>query len=61
MPGLISDDMLHAFAVEAPPLEVGPALLARYAGVVDRVTLYQPFVPGERDAFWRELVATVQS
>jgi hypothetical protein len=61
MPGLVSDEVLHAFAVEAAPLEVGPALLERYRGVVDRVTLYQPFVPGERDAFWRELVHAIQS
>jgi probable F420-dependent oxidoreductase len=61
MPGLVSDDVLRAFAVEALPFEVGPALLERYRGVVDRITLYQPFVPGERDAFWRELVASVRS
>jgi probable F420-dependent oxidoreductase len=60
MPSLITDDMLHAFVVEAAPDEVGPALQERYAGLVDRVTLYLPFVPGERDAFWREAVGAMR-
>ncbi len=59
MTGLITDEMLHAFAVEAAPDEVGPALRERYEGLIDRVALYLPFVPGERDDFWRETVASV--
>jgi probable F420-dependent oxidoreductase len=55
MPALITDEMLAAFAVEAPPDEIGPALTERYKGLVDRVALYLPFVPGERDEFWRKV------
>ena len=57
MPALITDDMLHAFVVEAPPEELGPALRERYDGLIDRVALYVPFVPGERDEFWRTVVS----
>ena len=56
MPGLITDEMLAAFAVEAAPEEVGPALKERYEDLIDRVALYIPFVPGERDDFWRTVV-----
>ena len=53
MPALITDEMLAAFAIEAAPDEIGPALKVRYEDLIDRVSLYLPFVPGERDEFWR--------
>src|ERR687898_472066 len=59
MPALISDEMLAAFAVEAAPDELGAVLRERYTGLIDRVTLYFPFVPGERDAFWQTVVESV--
>jgi probable F420-dependent oxidoreductase len=61
MPGLITDEMLRAFAIEASPDEVGSVLRERYEGLIDRVTLYLPFVPGERDDFWRMTVGSVAS
>jgi probable F420-dependent oxidoreductase len=60
MPALISDEMLAAFAVEATPDEIGAALRERYAGLIDRVALYVPFVSGERDSFWRTVVESVE-
>lgn len=56
MPALISDEMLETFAVVADPHELTTRLQARYAGMVDRLALYLPFFPGERDAFWRRLL-----
>jgi probable F420-dependent oxidoreductase len=56
MPDLITDEMLAAFAVEAAPDEIGGALKERYDGLIDRVSLYLPFVSGERDEFWRAVV-----
>jgi probable F420-dependent oxidoreductase len=56
MPALVTDEMLAAFAVEAAPDEIGSALKERYEGLIDRVALYLPFVPGERDEFWRAVV-----
>lgn len=60
MPACITDEMLSAFAVEAAPEEVGDALRERYEGIMDRLALYLPFVPGERDGFWRSVVSSVR-
>jgi probable F420-dependent oxidoreductase len=59
MPELITDEMLRAFAVEAAPGEVGDALKERYEGLIDSVSLYMPFIPGEKDEFWRVVVESV--
>jgi len=56
MPALITDEMVAAFATEATPDEIGPALRERYEGLIDRVALYLPFVPGERDEYWRTMI-----
>jgi len=57
MPALITDEMLAEFAVRASPSDVPSILARRYSGLVDRLSLYIPFVPGERDAFWKEMVS----
>jgi hypothetical protein len=53
MADLISDEILKTFSVVATQEELAQALMDRYAGLVDRITLYLPFMPGERDAFWK--------
>jgi len=58
MGGLISDEILDAFAVVADPAELPGALKARYTGLANRLTLYTPFIPGEREGFWRRLITT---
>lgn len=55
MPSLITDGMLETFAVVCKPEDVGKGLIERYNNWVDRVGLYLPFIPGERDDFWRSL------
>ena len=60
MPAFITDEMIAAFAIEAAPDEIGQALEDRYDGLIDRVALYIPFVPGERDAFWQTVVESVR-
>ncbi|HET7272968.1 MAG TPA: LLM class F420-dependent oxidoreductase [Rubrobacter sp.] len=60
MPALVTDEMLAAFAVEAAPDEIGAALKERYVDLIDRVALYIPFVPGERDEFWRAVVESAR-
>ena len=40
---LIDDEVLDAFAVVAEPDQVGPALLARFGDLVDRVSFYAPY------------------
>lgn len=59
MPALVSDAMLEAFAVEAPPEALGPALRERFGGLLDRINLYMPFVPGQMDDFWRALARDI--
>lgn len=59
MPALITDEMLGEFALITPPTNLPGALHARYQGLVDRIGLYIPFKPGERDEFWKTLVHSV--
>lgn len=59
MSELITDEMLYTFAIEAAPDEVGSAVKERYEGLIDRVALYLPFVPGEKDEFWRKTVKSM--
>lgn len=56
MPGLINDEMLAEFSIIAPAQDIPAALEQRYRGLVDRLGLYIPFKPGERDEFWKALV-----
>ena len=53
---LITEEMLETFAVICKPKELGTALRERYQGLVDRLALYLPFLPGQRDKAWSELV-----
>ena len=59
MAGLINDDMLRECAIIASPADLTSALMERYQGLVDRLGLYIPFVPGERDEFWKHLLQGV--
>jgi probable F420-dependent oxidoreductase len=61
MPALITDEMLTVFTVEAPPHQIGQALRARYTGLLDRITLYLPFVPGQYDDLWRATIGNLAS
>ena len=55
MPDLISDEMLVEFATVADEADLPDALQERYDGLGERITIYTPFVPGERDDFWKNL------
>jgi probable F420-dependent oxidoreductase len=58
MTAMIDDEVLHTFAVVAPPDEVGVAIRDRYDGLVDRVSLYTGF---EFDGdLWDRLLADVR-
>jgi hypothetical protein len=43
MTGLITDEMLDEVAVSGTYETIGRKLRARYAGLLDRVSLYQPY------------------
>jgi len=56
MPALIDDQILATFAVVAKRTELREAVFERYLGLADRLALYLPFVPGERDEFWKGFI-----
>jgi probable F420-dependent oxidoreductase len=49
MADLITDEMLDAYAVTAPYDRLKAAMEARYAGLLDRTALYQPYPPRQDD------------
>jgi len=54
--GLVTDEMLHTFCLVTEAENLPARLQERYAGIADRLTLYTPFVPGEKDDFWKTMV-----
>ena len=54
--GLITDDILRTFCLVTDAESLPAKLKERYAGIADRLTLYTPFTPGEKDDFWKRLV-----
>jgi len=57
MPELISDDILNTFAIVADSGDVAAALHERYQDCADHLMIYVPYTPGERDEFWKMLLA----
>jgi probable F420-dependent oxidoreductase len=56
MPTLIRDEMLDEFALSGTWEELPGLIMTRYAGLLDRVMYYLPFVPGEMDDRWRAVI-----
>ncbi len=57
MPKLITDEMMDAFAITGTWAELGQQAKSRYAGLLDRLNYYLPFVPGEEDDGWQATIA----
>jgi hypothetical protein len=55
MPMLITDEMLSEFCLVTKESKLADILKKRYDGIANRLTLYTPFVPGERDEWWKNL------
>ncbi len=55
MPMLITDEMLSEFCLVTEENKLADELKKRYEEIADRLTLYTPFVPGERNEWWRGL------
>ena len=55
MPMLITDEILNEFCLVTEASKLAPDLKKRYDGIADRLTIYTPFVPGEKDDWWRSL------
>jgi len=60
MPALIDDSILETFAVIAEEKHLAEKLIQRYGGIAQRLALYLPFVPFQRDPFWRALAREIQ-
>ena len=55
MPMLITDKMLSEFCLVTDESNLAEELKKRYDGIANRLTLYTPFVPRERDEWWISL------
>ena len=60
MPMLITDEMLHEFCLVTEEEKLASELKKRYDGIADRLTLYIPFAPGERDEWWKRLAKSFE-
>ena len=56
---LITDEKLNEFAVVTDEGNLADELKKRYTGVADRLMLYTPFVPRERDEWWKRIVTKI--
>ncbi|GAB4465133.1 MAG: LLM class F420-dependent oxidoreductase [Anaerolineales bacterium] len=61
MPMLITDEMLGEFCLLTDESRLAADLKKRYEGLADRLTLYTPFVPGEKDEWWKRLAGDFNS
>src|ERR1051325_11398280 len=57
MPALITDEILDSFSVCGAWDELPRKVREKYSGLLDRVSYYFPFEPGQNDAAWRSTVA----
>jgi probable F420-dependent oxidoreductase len=55
MPMLITDEILNEFCLVTDEENLVGELKKRYEGIADRLSIYTPFVPGEKDEWWRRL------
>jgi probable F420-dependent oxidoreductase len=61
MPMLITDEMLSEFCLVTEEGKLADELKKRYEGIADRLSVYTPFVPGEKDEWWRALARNFNS
>lgn len=56
MADLISDEMLHEFAVVAQHGQLAQKVRQRYEGLLDRIGYYFPYEPHNHDELWQDAV-----
>jgi probable F420-dependent oxidoreductase len=59
MGSLITDEILHEFAIVAPPEQVAERLLARYGDVFTRTGFYAPY--GSPEGFWEPIIRELKT
>ncbi len=60
MPPLLTDEMLRIFCLISDEGQLPAALRDRYGGLADRISIYTPFHPGQRDDFWKHMAGSFQ-
>lgn len=60
MPALVTDEMLGEFCLISEEARFGEDLKRRYKDIADRLALYLPFFPGQRDEWWRGLATSLR-
>jgi len=55
---LVTDEILETFCLVTDQESLPAKMKERYQGIADRLTLYTPFMPGEKDDFWKNLVGS---
>jgi hypothetical protein len=53
--------MLDEFCLVTDEENLASVLKKRYDGIADRLTLYSPFVPGQKDEWWKILCQSFTS
>ena len=56
MPDLINDNILDVMAVRGTWAELPQIIHNKYGTLLDRVSYYLPFTPGENEAGWRATI-----
>jgi probable F420-dependent oxidoreductase len=59
MPMLITDEILNEFCLVTEENRLADELKNCYHGIADRLALYTPFIPGEKDEWWRKLARSI--
>jgi probable F420-dependent oxidoreductase len=57
MPMLVTDEILNEFCLVTEENKVANELKKRYDGIADRLAVYTPFIPGEKDEWWKRLTS----
>ncbi len=57
MPSLINDDILSTVAVTGTWAQLPAIIEQKYGNLLDRVSYYLPFVPGENEEGWQATIA----
>jgi probable F420-dependent oxidoreductase len=58
MPAMVNDDMMEALVVFGTWTALPGMIKAKYGDLIDRVSYYLPYVPGENEAGWRATIAS---
>jgi probable F420-dependent oxidoreductase len=56
MPMLITDEILNEFCLVTEKDNLADELKKRYDGIADRLAVYTPFLPSEKDEWWARFV-----